>query len=296
MIYYAADPQAVLGPLAAAGRIVVSAFANLLSAFRDDVFGKILDPVIRWIKSAFGGYDSRVSAALNATVSDVVNGGTYNGVVTLSDAGRLLDAIGGNVMDFGLVLGAALTALAVVLACLSSGAEFPAEFVLSGLGLAGAVGAVGMLLPASFTSTAVDAADHFTTSYLGSASTEQAPQAVWTALSEGVGDGLDLAALPLDIYIGVKIVESKNPAAKMLYPAISVALDMSAISLDAIAWAAPHSLALAFTAAVVAGVGLAIGLLTPDVVAFAGFVASLIAGVSLAFALADAAIDCTTQC
>lgn len=66
----------------------------------------------------------------------------------------------------------------------------------------------------------------------------------------------------------MKLVQSGAPTSKLVYPTISVALDFVAIALDAIAWAAPHFLALAITAAVVSAVAAAIAYMTPDVPGF----------------------------
>jgi len=240
-IDFISDAEAVASVLAqlvqVAGAFVVGAFESLLNTLVNKILEPLLSPVVTFVKEAMDSYDSAIAASMNASVSDVANGGRYNGVVTLAHARQVLTTIGGNVMEFGFVIGAIVMGVALLVAWLTAGASFVVSFLLVALGMVTAAALAGLLVPPSFTANAVNATDTFVTKHLNSENSATLPQYDWLALSEVVGDGLDIGSLPLDIYLGVMLVEANSGTAAFTKPMISFAFDFAAIALDAIAWA-----------------------------------------------------------
>lgn len=256
----------LLHELTAAGEALWNEVASIGLIVEREIFNTLLLPLATAVKKAFGSYDSGIYGDVNASVADVVNGGGYNGVVTNAHAAKLLAAIGGGVMVAGLLIGAAVTVVAIVVAILCIGSEAIVDFIITNLINLGATAAfAGLVIGAGLTPTAIQQVNTFITKNVNSKNGESIPQADWGALSQTVQDGIDMTSVPLDIYLGVKLVESKNPVAKLSFPTISLCLDLVAIALDAMSWGAPNSLALAAIAFGVSVIAAVIARLTPDI-------------------------------
>jgi len=101
--------------------------------------------------------------------------------------------------------------------------------------------------------------------------------------------------MPLDIYVGVVLVERNSLAASFIYPVVSFSLDFVAVGLDAIGWYR-RSLLLAFTSATLAIVSVEVGGAAPDLSSIPGLglaskAGKVVAGVAAGAASYDVASD-----
>lgn len=245
-----------LAEAAAAAAKLAAELAQWIATELTKFIDWLIQPPVNAVKHYFGSYDATMSFALNATIADVVDGGSYRGSVSELDAFRLLDSIGGSVMILSMILGAIATVACIVLSDVAIGPGLLFGILLTLFGIGAQAALPNLVGAAEFTNRLIWEMDNWT-SNLTHTNTGQVPHADRTALAEGVGDGADFAQFPLDIYVGVKILS--NPGAATVWPAVSLMFDLAGLAIDAEGWAL-HTLGLAIIGTAVSSLGLLVSL------------------------------------
>lgn len=206
----------------------------------------LLDPPIKAIEDAASSYDTAVSAAFNATISDVYNGGRENGAVSSGHALALLSNLGGSILILATSVGVAVFVLLALIAPLSLGAAFLISILL-GLLVFGALAAfaaiTGAILLNALGIWAIDQLANDT--YQANKGSLQ--QVDWRALAGSVG-ALTSGA---DIPAAVAVAYSAQPEAK-IWNVVAFSFDVASWVASLFAWA-QNVLSMAVIALVFAG-------------------------------------------
>jgi hypothetical protein len=249
---------------------IASAALNLLEKLWDWVIYEItqeISVIVSSIKAAFANYDSALSAALNASVGDVYNGGGNNGHVTNAHALQLISALGGSALILALALGVIVAIVFYILTPLELGSSFLLGVIVAAFGFTTLAAVAGLAGAMVLTAAGIGILDSYITS-LWSANSGTIQQTDWGAVSGAIGGATSFVDIPLASYLGdteatltVTISEDDagNPVATSAvatsWSTIAFAFDILALIALVYSWS-DSSLPVAIIASALGGVAL----------------------------------------